>query len=69
LLPRASIAPALLLIWLLWGWAAIRLMQGFQSGENRTGSVKDIGKVGALLVACFLGGMVFAGIYLTGGAL
>ena len=69
LLRRVGIAPAVLVIWLLWGWAAIRLMQGFLTGGNAREAAADIGKSGALLFAGFLGGIVFVGIYLAGGAL
>lgn len=69
LLRKVSIAPAVLVIWLLWGWAAIKLMQGFLTGGNARESVADIGKKGVLLFACLMGGIVFAGVYLAGGAL
>lgn len=69
LLHGAGTAPAVLVIWLLWGWAAIKLIQGFLSGNHDAPPVMDIGKGGTLLFACFLGIIVVAGIYLTGGAL
>ena len=69
LLRREDTAPALLFIWLLWGWAAIWLMQGFLSGRNDSDPAKDIGRGGTLLFACILGVMVFASLYLKGGSL
>ena len=69
LLHRTSAAPAVLFIWLLWGWAAIKLMQGFLSGENRSDSVADMGRAGALLFICIFGFMVATGLYLTRGVL
>ncbi len=68
LLHRTGIAPAVLFIWLLWGWAAIRLMQGFLSGSKEPTPVNDVGRSGALLFACLLGVIVFASLYLKGGA-
>lgn len=69
LLHRTSAAPAVLLIWLLWGWASIKLMQGFLSGESSHEKTADIGQGGTLLLACIFGVMVVAGLYLTGGVL
>lgn len=69
LLRGASIAPAVLLIWLLWGWAATRLMQGFLSGSSECHSVNDIGKGSTLIFACLLGIVVAASLYLEGRAL
>ncbi len=69
LLHRTSAAPAVLLIWLLWGWAAIKLMQGFLSGENRIDSVADIGRTGTMFFTCIFGAMVVTGLYLTRGVL
>ena len=69
LLQRASIAPAVLFIWLLWGWAAIRLMQGFLSGSNEPHAVDDVGKGVTLISACLVGIAVVASLYLKGGTL
>ena len=69
LLQGANIAPAILFIWLLWGWAGIKLAQGFQSGSDESGPVNDIGKGATLMFACLLGTVVVASLYLKGGAL
>ena len=59
-------APGVLLIWLLWGWAATRLMQGFVFGEDRATPVADIGNAVTLLYTSTLGVFVVAGFFLTG---
>lgn len=59
---------AVLAIWLVWGWAATRLWQGFIFGSPmRTGT--DIGR---LPVAALVGGLVLliaVGFYVLGGRL
>lgn len=67
-LPAAS---AVLLVWLIWGWAAIRLLQGFVSGgANRpTPAVGDVGRATALGYAGALAFCIVAGLSLTGGGL
>ena len=69
LLQGASTEPAILFIWLLWGWAAIRLMQGFLSGSNEPHAVDDVGKGVTLISACLVGIAVVASLYLKGGTL
>ncbi len=69
LLQGASTEPAILFIWLLWGWAAIKLVQGFQSGSNEPHPANDIGRGATLMFACLLGVVVVASLYLKGGGL
>ncbi len=53
-------------IWLVWGWAAIRLLQGFVSGSGREIAAADLSRgilvtyVGAL-AAFVAAGLIFAG--------
>lgn len=69
LLHRTTIAPAILFIWLLWGWAAIKLIQGFLSGEECPLNINDLGRTSTLIFICVFGSMIFTGLYLTGGLL
>lgn len=64
-------AIAVLLVWLIWGWAAVRLLQGFVfGGANRpVPAVGDLGRAAALGYAGTLAVCVVAGLYLTGGGL
>ena len=58
-----------LTIWLIWGWAATRLLQGFIFGANPIRSIADIGRAATLAYTGVLGAFVAAGLYLTGGGL
>ena len=60
---------AVLAIWLVWGWAATKLLQGFIFGAERAVSLGDIGRASTLAFASLLGAFVIAGLYLTGGGL
>ena len=60
---------AVLTIWLVWGWAATRLLQGFIFGMERLSAVADIGRVSALAYFGVLGAFTAAGLYLVGGGL
>lgn len=62
-------ALAVLAIWLVWGWAAVRLLQGFIFGAERSVSLHDIGEAPALAYVGVLGGFVIAGLVVTGGGL
>lgn len=64
-----SAALGTVFIWLIWGWAAIRLVQGFVVGPARQGSIDDIGRPSTLAYASLLVAFVAAGLYLTGGGL
>lgn len=62
-------AVSVLAIWLVWGWAATKLLQGFIFGEARLASVADIGRAPTFALAGGLGIFAIAGLYLTGGGL
>lgn len=62
-------ALGVLTIWLLWGWAATRLLQGFIFGAGRPVAQADIGWAPTLAVASLLGVFAAAGLYLNGGGL
>jgi hypothetical protein len=62
-------ALGVLAIWLLWGWAATKLLQGFLFGTERAVSLGDIGRASALAYTGVLGAFMIAGLYLTGGGL
>lgn len=62
-----SAMPVVLAVWLLWGWAATQLMQGFVFGETRATPVADIGRASALAYSGALGTFIVTGLYLTGG--
>lgn len=71
LLQRIGAAAALgvLTVWLIWGWAATRILQGFVSGTGRAVRAADLGRSGALFYLGALGALVAAGLQLTGGGL
>ena len=58
-----------LAIWLIWGWAATKLLQGFIFGADRTAPSADIGRASTLAFTGVFGLFVAAGLYLTGGGL
>lgn len=62
-------ALGVLTIWLLWGWAATRLLQGFVFGAARPVAHADIDWAPTLALAGLLGLFAGAGLYLTGGGL
>ena len=62
-------AMGVLAIWLVWGWAATRLLQGFIFGAERAVPPGDIGRASTLAYASALAGFAIAGLYLTGGGL
>lgn len=62
-------AITVLFIWLTWGWAATKLLQGFVFGAERMESDTDIGHVSTLAFAGMLGVFIAVGLYSTGGGL
>lgn len=62
-------ALAVLAIWLLWSWAATKLLQGFIFGPERAVSHGDMGRAPTLAYAGVLGAFVIAGLTLPGGGL
>lgn len=71
LLPRLSLSAdiAILVIWLVWGWAATRLLQGFVVGAAEPASGADIGRMSTWAYTSMLCVLVLGGLYLTGGGL
>lgn len=71
LLPRMSVSAdvAILVIWLVWGWAATRLLQGFVVGAAKPALIDDIGRQSTWAYMGVLCALVFAGLYWTGGGL
>lgn len=65
----ASASPVILVIWLVWGWGATRLLQGFVIGTAEPASLADIGRRFTWGYTSVLCALVIAGLYLTGGAL
>lgn len=64
-----AIALGLLGVWLLWSWAAIRLIQGLIVGEAapETASPDDLGRGPLWLAVLALGGLLVGGLWLAGG--
>lgn len=54
-------------IWLLWGWAGARLLQGLIIGPAHEETTTDISATTAWLYAAILGLLVISGIYSIGG--
>lgn len=65
--PSADLA--ILVIWLVWGWGATRLLQGFVVGAAEPASINDIGRRSTWGYTSVLCVLVIAGLYLTGGGL
>lgn len=66
----APAALGVLAVWLLWGWAATALLQGFVAGSGaRTVAGGDLTRGGALAYAAALSAFAAAGLQLTGGGL
>lgn len=62
-------AVTVLAIWLIWGWAATKLLQGFIFGTDRTAPGTDIGRASTLAFTGVASLFVAAGLYMTGGGL
>lgn len=59
-------ALAVLAIWLTWGWAATRVLQGFIAGPGRAVRAADLGRICAVAYVTALGAFVIAGLYFAG---
>lgn len=57
------------IIWVIWGWAATRLLQGFVVGAAEPASNHDLGRRSTWIYTSALCALVIAGLYLTGGGL
>ena len=64
-----GIALGLLAAWLLWSWAAIRLIQGLVVGEAPLDGVQpdDLGRGQTWLLALAFVGLLLGGLWLAGG--
>lgn len=56
-------------VWLIWGWGAARLLQGFVFGTPSEVGISDIGRVTASALWVALAVFTVSGIYLAGGRL
>jgi len=56
-------------IWLVWGWAATRIMQGFVTGPGREIAAADLGRRSLLLYTSALVVFAAAGLRFAGGGL
>lgn len=65
----ASAGLAVLAIWLVWGWGATRLLQGFVIGAAEPASIDDIGRYSTWGYSSVLCASVIAGLYLSGRGL
>lgn len=65
--------PAVLAIWLAWGWAATKLLQGFVFGPSSRGAshaaASDLGQASAWAYSAALAVFAITGLYLSGGGL
>jgi len=62
-------ALGLLGIWLMWGWAATRVLQGFLSGNGSEITAADLGRGAMLMYSGVLAVFAAAGLQFTGGGL
>jgi hypothetical protein len=58
---------AVLAIWLMWGWSATRLLQGFLTGEPRQEGGGDLAQGSTVIWSALLVILAGAGLYLAGG--
>jgi len=56
-------------VWLIWGWAATRVWQGFVAGGGREIAAADLGRSSALTYTAALAVFAAAGLLVTGGGL
>ncbi|BAZ93484.1 hypothetical protein TspCOW1_15770 [Thiohalobacter sp. COW1] len=62
-----GIALALVTVWLLWSWAAARLLQGLVVGPGDGNGAEDLSRTATWAYAAVLGLLAGAGLYLLGG--
>ena len=64
-----ALALALLAVWLLWSWSAIRLIQGLVVGKAgvHDATHDDLGRGPTALYACAFAALLLGGIWLAGG--
>jgi len=56
-------------IWLIWGWAATRVLQGFVTGSGRENTAADFRRSSLLTYSAVLIAFAVAGLQFTGGGL
>lgn len=66
-MPSATFA--LLVIWLLWSWAGVRLLQGLIVGPASQGEADDLNLMSCWSYVIVLIALMLSGIYLSGGLL
>jgi hypothetical protein len=62
-------AVVLAVVWLIWSWAAVRLLQGLIVGAAVPSPQHDLGTATVWGYTLGLAGLVFAGLILIGGSL
>lgn len=65
----STVALGVLGVWLIWGWAAIRVLQGFLAGHGHQIAGADLGRSSTLAYTAALGAFVAVGLLLTGDSL
>ncbi len=65
----SAAALGVLSIWLIWGWAATRLLQSFLTGSSREITATDLGRSSMLTYTAALAIFAAAGLLFTGGGL
>lgn len=60
---------AVLSVWLIWGWAATRVLQGFLAGNGREITAADLGRRSTLTYTAALAIFAAAGLLVSGGGL
>ena len=56
-------------VWLIWGWAATRLLQGFVAGSGREIAGADLGRIGMVTYMTALAIFAATGLRFMGGGL
>lgn len=56
-------------VWLIWGWAATRLLQGFVAASGREVAGDDLKRGGILMYTAALTAFAVAGLLIVGGGL
>lgn len=64
---QGQVAMAILAIWLMWGWSATRVLQGFLAGESRHEGISDLAPGSTVIWSALLVILAGAGLSLSGG--
>ena len=65
----SAAAVGVLGVWLIWGWAATRILQGFVAGSGREIAAPDLAQSSMLAYTSALAVFAAAGLLFTGGGL